>query len=156
MTGQKLIIHRATLQDADLIADLGHRTFQASFSADNRPEDMEQYLSLNFSKAHIEVIPFHDNPMFNIAIPVKLFEAMWAKCAIVSSDLESIKQFDDNFIEFITPGNVDELSSKLIHLLNNPEDIATRGETGAKLVKQKYNWKSVEYTLLDAYKDFKD
>ena len=54
MTRQKLIIHRATRQDAGLIADLGHRTFKASFGADNRPEDMEQYLSLNFSKAHIE------------------------------------------------------------------------------------------------------
>lgn len=54
MTRQKLIIHRATRRDAGLIADLGHRTFKASFGADNRPEDMEQYLSLNFSKAHIE------------------------------------------------------------------------------------------------------
>lgn len=108
------------------------------------------------SKAHIEVIPFHDNPMFNIAIPVKLFEAMWAKCAIVSSELDSIKQIDDGFIEFITPGNIDELSSKLIHLLNNPKEIATKGDTGAKLIKQIYNWEKVEHTLLEAYKDFKD
>jgi ribosomal protein S18 acetylase RimI-like enzyme len=54
MTRQKLIIHRATRQHAGLIADLGHRTFKTSFGADNRPEDMEQYLSLNFSKAQIE------------------------------------------------------------------------------------------------------
>ena len=51
---QKLIFRRATHRDAGLIADLGYRTFKASFWADNRPEDMEQYLSLNFSKARIE------------------------------------------------------------------------------------------------------
>jgi len=108
------------------------------------------------SKAHIEVIPFHDLPVFQINIPVKLFEAMWAKCAVVASDLESIKQFDDNLIEFITPGNVEELSSKLIHLLNNPEEVAAKGYVGAKLVKQKYNWEKVEQALLDIYKEFVD
>ncbi|MBW2409092.1 MAG: GNAT family N-acetyltransferase, partial [Deltaproteobacteria bacterium] len=54
MVIQKLTIRRASHRDADLIAELGMRTFKASFRADNRPEDMEQYLSLNFSKAHIE------------------------------------------------------------------------------------------------------
>jgi len=54
MISQKLSIRRATLDDASLIADIGARTFEASFRADNRLEDMEQYLSLSFSKAHIE------------------------------------------------------------------------------------------------------
>ncbi|MEE9572466.1 MAG: glycosyltransferase, partial [Candidatus Neomarinimicrobiota bacterium] len=35
------------------------------------------------SKAHIAVIPFRDYPMFRIAIPVKMFEAMWAHCGII-------------------------------------------------------------------------
>ena len=54
MANQKLTLRRATRRDAGLIADLGYRTFKASFWADNRPEDMEQYLSQNFSKARIE------------------------------------------------------------------------------------------------------
>ena len=54
MTSQKLILRRATHRDAGRIADLGYRTFKASFWADNRPEDMEQYLSQNFSTARIE------------------------------------------------------------------------------------------------------
>ena len=54
MISQKLIVRRATRSDAGLIAELGHRTFKDSFGAENRPEDMEQYLSLNFSKARIE------------------------------------------------------------------------------------------------------
>lgn len=54
MISQKISIHRATPDDASLIAALGARTFEASFGVDNRPEDMEQYLSQNFSEAHIE------------------------------------------------------------------------------------------------------
>ena len=51
---QKLNIRRATPDDAGVIADIGARTFEASFGPDNRLEDMEQYLSLSFSKAHIK------------------------------------------------------------------------------------------------------
>jgi ribosomal protein S18 acetylase RimI-like enzyme len=54
MISTKFNIRRATRVDAILIADMGARTFEASFGADNRLEDMEQYLSLSFSKTHIE------------------------------------------------------------------------------------------------------
>jgi ribosomal protein S18 acetylase RimI-like enzyme len=50
----KLSIRRARPDDASLITEIGASTFEASFGADNRLEDMEQYLSLSFSKAHIE------------------------------------------------------------------------------------------------------
>jgi ribosomal protein S18 acetylase RimI-like enzyme len=53
MTRQTLSIHLATPDDAELIARIGARTFEASFGADNRPEDMERYLSQNFSKVYI-------------------------------------------------------------------------------------------------------
>ena len=54
MISTKFNIRRATPADAILIADMGARTFEASFGTDNRLEDMEQYLSLSFSKTHIE------------------------------------------------------------------------------------------------------
>jgi ribosomal protein S18 acetylase RimI-like enzyme len=50
----ELKIQRATPDDAGVIADMGARTFEAAFGADNRPEDMQQYLSLNFSPARIK------------------------------------------------------------------------------------------------------
>lgn len=105
------------------------------------------------SRAHIAVIPFHNHPVFQIAIPVKLFESMWAKCAIIASDLESIKKYDEDFIEFFPPGNDEVLSLKLEHLLNNEDEIIRLGEIGAKLIKNKYNWESVEGDLLNMYKD---
>jgi len=103
------------------------------------------------SKAQLAVIPFHDQPMFQIAIPVKLFEAMWAKCAIIASEMESIKNYDDGFIEFFPPGNVDSLSNKLDKLLSDDEEIKRRSNIGAKLIEEIYNWGKVEDVLLDIY-----
>ena len=54
MVIQKISIRQATRHDARIIADLGRRTFRTSFEADNRPEDMERYLSLNFTATRLE------------------------------------------------------------------------------------------------------
>jgi len=53
MPNPQLIIRRATVSDARLIADLGARTFEAAFGADNSAEDMATYLSSNFSEEKI-------------------------------------------------------------------------------------------------------
>jgi diamine N-acetyltransferase len=42
-------IRRATTDDADLLADLGARTFYDSFAANNKPDDMAAYLAETFS-----------------------------------------------------------------------------------------------------------
>lgn len=44
-------IRTAVVGDAALLADLGHKTFSDTFSAFNTPENMEKYLSENFSLA---------------------------------------------------------------------------------------------------------
>lgn len=103
------------------------------------------------SKAHIAVIPFRDYPMFQIAIPVKMFEAMWARCAIISSDLDSIREYGEGFIELYPPGDVEALSRSIERLLLNSEELKRMGNEGSKLIKEKYNWKNVEPTLLDIF-----
>ena len=74
MISQKLSIRRATPGDASLIADIGAITFEASFGADNRLEDMEQYLSLSFSKVHIEA---------QLADPSSIFLLAYEDCKAV-------------------------------------------------------------------------
>ncbi|MBA3712169.1 MAG: GNAT family N-acetyltransferase [Pyrinomonadaceae bacterium] len=48
----KPTIRRANSDDADLLAELGARTFFETFAADNTPEDMAAYLASSFSPAH--------------------------------------------------------------------------------------------------------
>ncbi|HKG23818.1 MAG TPA: GNAT family N-acetyltransferase [Blastocatellia bacterium] len=45
------LIRRATPADAELIAELGARTFADTFAVDNTPEDMSAYLQEHFSPA---------------------------------------------------------------------------------------------------------
>src|SRR3954453_7569776 len=44
-------IRRAVPVDADLLAELGARTFSETFAADNTPEDMAAYLASSFNLA---------------------------------------------------------------------------------------------------------
>jgi diamine N-acetyltransferase len=47
-----LIIRRGKLRDAELLAELGARTFSDTFAADNTPEDMAAYLASAFNPEH--------------------------------------------------------------------------------------------------------
>jgi diamine N-acetyltransferase len=47
----ELAIRTATPADAALLAELGARTFQDTFAADNQPEDMAAYLASHYSPA---------------------------------------------------------------------------------------------------------
>jgi ribosomal protein S18 acetylase RimI-like enzyme len=44
-----LIVRRGKAEDAELLAELGARTFSETFAADNTPEDMAAYLASAFS-----------------------------------------------------------------------------------------------------------
>ena len=41
-------VRRASVEDAELLADLGARTFDETFSTENSPEDMAAYLAASF------------------------------------------------------------------------------------------------------------
>jgi ribosomal protein S18 acetylase RimI-like enzyme len=44
-----LNVRRASAEDAELLAELGARTFDETFAEDNSPEDMAAYLAASFS-----------------------------------------------------------------------------------------------------------
>jgi len=105
------------------------------------------------SKAHISVIPFREYPMFRIALPVKMFEAMQVRCAIIASDLDAIREYGEGFIELYPAGDVKAFSHAISKLLNNNKERNRMGAIGTKLIKEKYNWQKVEPTFLSVYKE---
>jgi len=58
---------RANSDDADLLAELGARTFRDTFAADNTKEDMDAYVASNFSLAHQTAELVHPAATFLIA-----------------------------------------------------------------------------------------
>ena len=53
MPATRLIIRRAFRDEAEMIAELGARTFRAAFGRDNDPGDMEQYVTTAFAPEQI-------------------------------------------------------------------------------------------------------
>jgi len=47
------VVRHARAEDAALLAELGARTFEETFAADNRPEDMSAYLVSSFGQAQL-------------------------------------------------------------------------------------------------------
>ena len=60
-------VRRANPDDADLLAELGARTFLETFAADNTSEDMDAYLASNFTLAQQTAELAHPDSMFLIA-----------------------------------------------------------------------------------------
>ena len=62
-----LIIRRAKMDDAGLLAELGARTFSETFAADNSPADMAAYLASSFSEAQQAAELSDSDSTFHIA-----------------------------------------------------------------------------------------
>jgi len=63
----QVTIRRGNSDDANLLAELGARTFQETFAADNTSEDMAAYLALHFSVAQQTAELAHPASTFLIA-----------------------------------------------------------------------------------------
>jgi len=60
-------VRRATPEDANLLAELGARTFLETFAADNTKEDMDAYLAANFNLEQQTAELIHPDATFLIA-----------------------------------------------------------------------------------------
>jgi GNAT superfamily N-acetyltransferase len=63
----QVTVRRANLNDANLLVELGARTFKDTFAADNTSEDMATYLAANFNLARQTAELAHTNSTFLIA-----------------------------------------------------------------------------------------
>ena len=60
-------IRRGTLRDAELLAELGARTFSETFAADNTPENMAAYLASAFAPTQLAADLVDPRCLFQIA-----------------------------------------------------------------------------------------
>jgi GNAT superfamily N-acetyltransferase len=63
----QVTVRRANLNDANLLAELGARTFEDTFAVDNTSEDMAAYLAENFNLARQTAELDHRDSTFLIA-----------------------------------------------------------------------------------------
>ena len=93
-------------------------------------------------------LPNHVN-----AQPNKIFEYMSAGIAVIASNFPLWKEIvEDNKCGIcVDPMNVDEISKAMMYLADNLEVARKMGETGQKIVKEKFNWLIEEKKIFKEY-----
>ncbi|MBP2032467.1 glycosyltransferase involved in cell wall biosynthesis [Clostridium algifaecis] len=94
-----------------------------------------------------------DNWRYVNSEPVKLFEYMSSKIAVIGSNfpmVENIISSCENGI-LVKPDSPQDISRAILKLAENLEMVKVMGNNGFNKVKEIYNWNICEKRLLDAY-----
>jgi glycosyltransferase involved in cell wall biosynthesis len=91
-----------------------------------------------------------ENPQTDIVNPTKFFESMMSKVPIITN-IRSDFINEIGFGIIVEYGNIDQITSAIITLRDNPELRKRLGENGRRAFVKKYNWGIMEQKLFDAY-----
>lgn len=99
------------------------------------------------------LIPLPDTLKMRANIPTKMFEYMFFKLPVLTSDLPPCGKFmrKDDFGYLIKYDDVKAYTDIILNLLEHPELIEKLGNTGRELVLTKYNWETEENKLAAVY-----
>lgn len=91
------------------------------------------------------------------AEPIKLFEYMISKTAVISSDFPIMKNIVDRVGcgYTIPPDNPDRIAETMDFIANNREKAKEMASLGYRAVKEKYNWDVLEKELFRVYEELK-
>lgn len=103
-------------------------------------------------KSEIGVVTLHPTSSYREAYPIKMFEYMAMKNAVLASDFPMWREIVDKSEcgECVDPLNVEQISAKLEDMLNSPEKTRIQGENGAKAIKEVYQWER-EFEKLERF-----
>jgi glycosyltransferase involved in cell wall biosynthesis len=101
------------------------------------------------NKSSIGLVILHKTPNIINGYPTKLFEYMAAGIPVIASNYPIFKSFvEQNKCGFcVNPYDINEISTKIMYLVNHPNISKKMGLNGQKLIKNKYNWE-FEYSKL--------
>lgn len=100
--------------------------------------------------ADVGVVPYRDDVFTDSLLPTKLMEyAAMGLPSIVARTSAIADCFDDNMVQFFTPGSVDELAGCILALYRDRARLAHLSQ-GIRLFHQRHNWpsQSAEYVGL--------
>ncbi len=86
-------------------------------------------------------------------LPTKVYEYLSLGLPVIISrtpyNEKIIKKYQFGLVA--NPTNVIEISEKIRHILNNPEEAKRMGENGRKAIKEEFNWEKEEKKLVSLY-----
>ena len=109
----------------------------------------QQEVMRGLQTACIAVLPNRDDPDSRFTSPIKLFEYMAAGCAVVASDLPSLRAvLAEHEAVWVRPGEPSSLAEGIRRLVADPERARRMGE-GAREKARGFTWRARAGRLAD-------
>ena len=100
------------------------------------------------AQACIAVLPNRDDPDSRFTSPIKLFEYMAAGCAVVASDLPSLREvLEPDEAVWVRPGDPEDLAAGLRQLADDPVRARRMGERAREKARG-FTWTARAETLI--------
>lgn len=153
--GLKIVI----VGDGRILSDMKHLVSSLQlenivFFEGKKPQDeVGSYISIS----DICVIPHRKSPQTDNSSPNKLFQYLYFKKPVISSDCNSIEKLIiiENCGMIYRDNSPEELAAGMTFLYENPGIRMEMGHSGYSSVIDKYNWDSTVELLLSIYSDLK-
>jgi len=133
----------------ELVRDLG---LSSHVEVTRGPVPIEDLVPL-IASSSAGIVPIRDDPFTRYMLPVKLLEYVALRLPTICARTATIQEyFDEEMLCFFTPGNAEDLASKIVELAQNP-DRAERFATNATAFTDRYGWetqKALYYDLIDS------
>jgi glycosyltransferase involved in cell wall biosynthesis len=91
--------------------------------------------------------------------PMVIYEAMASECAVIATNVDGIpEQIKDEYNGLLVePKNVDQLSEKILYLLENEDIMEKMGINGRKkIIEEKWTWEDYAEKIVKIYNDVLD
>lgn len=101
------------------------------------------------------LVLLHNNPNYDRTMPTKFFEYMQFGLPVLASDFPLWREFFNKYKCGLTvnPEKPEEVSDKILYLIENQNERKKMGEIGKKLVFEYFNWNKEEKKLISLYKE---
>jgi glycosyltransferase involved in cell wall biosynthesis len=105
------------------------------------------------SSATVGLCVIQDVSNYSVSYPTKVFEYMMWGVPVVMTQFDTLADLFGVDVPgiFVDPQNIDEVSSAIALLLNNPAEAQRLGSIGRKLVKNRFNWEVDLSELITLY-----
>jgi glycosyltransferase involved in cell wall biosynthesis len=101
------------------------------------------------------LVTLHDLPVYQVSLPIKMFEYMAAGLPIIASDFPFWRELlnDYDCAIFVNPHVPQESAGAIDWILSNPDQAYAMGARGRYGVLSRYNWAPEAEKLVAFYTD---
>jgi glycosyltransferase involved in cell wall biosynthesis len=147
------------LQYKGRVLIIGNRSHSPGYS--QKLEELVQALDVRFIDiikdknrlmAYLKHAQMFIFPSFHEGMSNMLLEAVSARVPVICSDIpENMQVFDEGEVFFFKTGNIDDLSEKINHVMDNEDTVCMVAQRGYERLQRDYDWKQIANRFANIY-----